>query len=74
MTWSPGSCRGAGRSVQSHVGPYDTMADTYTQLLAWAADNGLELATGMWEVYLSDPSAEPDPATWRTEVFWPVVD
>lgn len=70
----PGQLPG-GRAIHTiHVGSYDTLADTYTELLAWAAENGLTLAKGMWEVYLSDPSTEPDPTTWRTEVFWPIVD
>ena len=70
----PGKLPG-GRAIHTmHVGPYDTLADTYGELLAWAADEGLTLAEGMWEVYLSDPDAEPDPATWRTDVFWPVLD
>jgi len=60
-----------GRVIHTmHVGPYDTLADTYGELLAWAADEGLTLAEGMWEVNLSDPDTEPDPAAWRTEVFW----
>lgn len=27
----------------------------------------------MWESYLSDPVAEPDPATWRTRIMWSVA-
>jgi len=27
----------------------------------------------MWEYYLSDPAAEPDPATWKTLIIWPVA-
>jgi effector-binding domain-containing protein len=57
-----------------HVGPYDTMERTYSQLLSWMAAEGLRPAAGMWENYLSDPEAEPDPATWRTMIFWPLAD
>jgi AraC family transcriptional regulator len=39
----------------------------------WMQAEGLEPADTMWEVYLSDPSRQPDPATWRTEVWWPVA-
>ncbi len=56
-----------------HVGPYDDLQETYAELQQWVGDQGLELGSAMWEVYLSDPGAEPDPATWRTEVFWPVA-
>ena len=62
-----------GRAIRGiHVGPYDALERTYRELTAWAQEQGLELAEGMWETYLSDPSAEPDPATWRTEITWPV--
>jgi effector-binding domain-containing protein len=63
-----------GRVVTgTHVGPYDTLTNTYEELTAWTQAEGLTLAEGMWESYLSDPSAEPDPATWRTQVVWPLV-
>jgi effector-binding domain-containing protein len=63
-----------GRAVQAtHVGPYDTMEQTYTKLWSWMADQGLQPAVGMWECYLSDPRVERDPATWRTRIIWPVA-
>lgn len=55
------------------VGPYDGLAQTYGQLAAWAESEGLTLAEGVWESYLSDPSAEPDPKTWRTLIVWPLA-
>ena len=64
----------AGRAVVVvHVGPYDTLEATYGRLLEWVAAQGMELATGMWEEYLSDPEQEPDPATWRTRIVAPVA-
>jgi effector-binding domain-containing protein len=55
-----------------HVGPYDSMHKTYAEVHAWMATQGLTPADHMWEVYLSDPSAEPDSSTWRTQIVWPV--
>ncbi len=55
-----------------HVGPYETINDTYARLEAWLADTGATAGGPMWEVYWSDPVAEPDPATWRTEVLVPL--
>lgn len=54
----------------THVGPYEAMTETYEQLTAWAQAEGLTLAVGVWEQYLSDPSTEPDPSTWRTQIIW----
>lgn len=63
-----------GRAVQVlHVGPYETMKETYVKLQSWMDAQGLQPASGMWESYLSDPQAEPDPSTWRTMIIWPVI-
>ena len=53
-----------------HVGPYDTLHETYARVQAWFAESGRTPAGEMWEVYWSEPVG--DPATWRTEVCWPV--
>ena len=34
---------------------------------------GLTPGESMWEYYLSDPAAEPDPAVWKTLIIWPVA-
>ena len=59
--------------VGTHVGPYDQLEGTYGELMTWVKLEGLALADGMWEQYVSDPSAEPDPATWRTLIVWPLA-
>ncbi len=50
----------AGRVVTgTHVGPpYETLEQTYGELMAWTGAQGLTLAEGMWESYLSDPSTD----------------
>jgi len=65
----------AGRyAVVTHVGPYDELASSNAALLAWAATHGVEFDTegALWrsrvEHYLTDPSAEPDPAKWEVDV------
>lgn len=64
-----------GRAVRAmHVGPYDTLARTYDELRGWMAEHGLRPGRVMWECYLSDPVTEPDPATWRTLIVWPVEE
>ena len=65
----------AGRCVTTvHVGPYESMDKTYEEMRGWMAAHGLTPAAHLWEVYLSDPGAEPDPSTWRTQIVWPVSD
>jgi effector-binding domain-containing protein len=58
-------------AVTVHVGPYDAIEPAYTALRNWTQEQGHEPAGDAWEVYLTDPDAEPDPATWRTEVIQP---
>lgn len=71
---APGMLPG-GRAVRTvHVGPYDSLPDTYEALRVWMAGADVTPAIGMWEVYLDDPSATTDPATLRTEIYWPVAD
>jgi effector-binding domain-containing protein len=57
-----------------HIGPYDEMGPAYEALTAWMRDRGVEPNGDKWEVYLSDPVAEPDPSTWRTEIYAPYVE
>jgi effector-binding domain-containing protein len=55
-----------------HVGPYESMTSTYDELTHWMASQHLTPRHQMWEVYLSDPQRDPNPQSWRTEIFWPV--
>ena len=63
-----------GRAVVAvHVGPYDTLEATYGALMTWMAEQGLMPAGPMWESYVSDPEANPDPSTWQTQIVWPIA-
>ena len=55
-----------------HVGRYETIATTYALMTARLEELGLHATGPMWEVYWSDPQRQPDPATWRTEIVYPV--
>lgn len=60
-----------GKVVEAmHVGPYDTMEQTYAEMARHFEESGLTPGPVMWESYLSDPQTEPDPAGWRTLVCW----
>lgn len=71
----------AGRyAVLRHTGPYDRLAESNAALQKWAAEHGVTFDTwdtgdgsawrGRVEHYLTDPSAEPDPAKWETDVAY----
>jgi effector-binding domain-containing protein len=59
--------------VTVHIGPFETLGETYDQLMEWARTNELDLAEDMWEQYLSGPVVEPDASKWQTRIVWPVV-
>lgn len=53
-----------------HVGPYDTLGQTYDRLDAWLRAQGYAKAGPPREVYLSEPSTPPE--LTRTVVEYPV--
>lgn len=66
----PSALPGGRVAVTVHVGPYDGMEAAYHALARWVAERG-EPDGDPWEVYLTDPGAEPEPAGWRTEIVQP---
>jgi effector-binding domain-containing protein len=67
-------------AVLRHTGPYDGLVESNTALQRWAAEHGIEFDAsaageastwrGRAEHYLTDPSQEPDPAKWETDVAY----
>jgi effector-binding domain-containing protein len=54
-----------------HVGPYDALGAAYSAMMDWMLGHGLQPIGAFWEVYLTDPESEPDPAKWQTMVYCP---
>ena len=57
-----------------HAGLYDQLPETYAAIEKWMQANGVRAGGAPWESYLTDPTQHPDPADWRTEVYWPLVE
>ena len=55
-----------------HEGPYDQLSETYAAIEQWIEANGYRPGGPPWESYVTDPGETPNPADWRTEVFWPL--
>jgi effector-binding domain-containing protein len=61
-----------------NTGPYDKLVDANAALLKWGSAQGLKWAVSkteageQWEsrleIYLTDPTAEPDAGKWETEI------
>lgn len=69
----PGQIGGGKAVVTTHVGPYDTIGQTWGAMMEWVEAQGRKPAGPGWESYLTDPSEEPDPAKWVTELYQPVA-
>ena len=63
----------AGRVVEAtHVGSFDTLANTYADVESFFTDHKLKPREVMWENYLADPETEQSPENARTQICWPV--
>jgi effector-binding domain-containing protein len=63
----------AGKVARTvHRGGFDQLGESWGRLGAWIGDRQLEPGESMWEVYLTEPTPEMDPADLRTELNWPV--
>lgn len=56
-----------------HAGGFDGLGEAWQRLGGWIAEQGLTPAETYWEVYLTEPSPDMDPAELRTELNWPVA-
>ena len=59
-------------AVATHLGPYNTLSQTYDRLHEWIHEQGREEGPGPWEAYVDDPAVVKDHSLLRTEVVWPL--
>jgi len=59
-------------AVTVHQGPYTTLHETHAALATWAAEQRRKPAGGAWEVYITDPTDEPDETQWLTRIYLPL--
>jgi effector-binding domain-containing protein len=54
-------------------GPYEGLADAWSEFLDWIAANGHTAAPDLYQCYAAGPESSPDPANWRTEFTKPLT-
>jgi effector-binding domain-containing protein len=69
----PGQLPAATVARTVYHGPYEGLGAAWPQLDTWIAAQGRKPGPSLWEVYLTDPQANPDPSTWRTELNRPLA-
>ena len=70
----PGVLRGGPVALGIHAGPYEQLPETYAAIEQWIEAGGWRAGGAPWESYVTDPAQHPDPADWRTEVYWPLAE
>jgi hypothetical protein len=71
--------------TMQELGPYEGLMQATADLLAWAEKKGIvwdkrpagpksEAWRARVENYLTDPTKEPDPAKWETELAFKLAD
>jgi AraC family transcriptional regulator len=68
-----GTLPGGVAAMAVHAGPYEGMPKTHAAIERWIEANGARVGGAPWESYITDPGETPDPADWRTEVYWPLA-
>lgn len=66
----PGTLPGGLAARMVHAGGYDGLGEAWGALQQWIADQGREPGSALWEVYVTEPSPDMDPAELRTELVW----
>ncbi|MER5885332.1 GyrI-like domain-containing protein [Streptomyces sp. NPDC001941] len=70
----PGSLPGGRVARLTHHGSFDTLGASWERLRGWMREQGLTAGEDLWEVYVTQPTPDMDPADLRTELNWPVAD
>jgi effector-binding domain-containing protein len=60
-------------AVLVHVGPYETLGDTYRRLGTWVAHHAQPADLPVREIYLVSYDETGDTDRFRTEIHWPIT-
>ena len=55
-----------------HAGGFDGLGGAWASLAGWIDAQGLTPGPDLWEVYVTEPNPDMDPADLRTELSWTV--
>jgi AraC family transcriptional regulator len=70
----PGTLPGGPVAFAVHMGPYDQLEATNAAVERWIEKQGYVVGGAPWEWYVTDPGEVPNPADWKTEVYWPLQE
>ena len=64
--------QGREHVVANYYGSYDTLEDGHNAIQQWLLRYRRKFAGSPWEMYVTDPSTEPDPNKWLTRIYYPL--
>lgn len=56
----------------THKGGYSTLDESYARLVKWIEENGYQTTGAPYELYTKTGYENPNPATWETDIYFPV--
>lgn len=56
----------------THKGGYSTLDESYARLVKWIEENGYQMTGAPYELYVKTGYENPNPATWETDIYFPV--
>jgi effector-binding domain-containing protein len=71
---TPSSLPGGRVARTVFHGNYDKLHAAWSEFGKWVGARALQPAPHLWEVYVTGPESDPDPAAWRTELNQPLLD
>lgn len=66
----PGTLPGGRVARVEHHGSFDDLGSSWGTLASWIAAQGERPSATLWEVYVTEPSPDMDPADLVTELSW----
>ena len=68
-----GSLPGGRVARAVHAGGYDELSAAWEELATWMSEHGHGFGMPFWEVYVTEPTPDMDPADLRTELNHPIA-
>lgn len=59
-------------AVTMHYGSYSSLSDAYGALVKWIGENGYQIASAPYEIYLKTQFDQLPPEKWETKIFFPI--
>jgi len=65
----------SGNTLQAtHFGVYETASVTHDAMKKYCKDNGYTINGSAYEMYITDPSLEPNPSNWETKIIYELAN